>query len=137
VRVLAAPALAVALALFATAPTGAADAPSATIAVSAATAGSGLSRLVQGTMQFRDQKYLLTLHGVTGPVRAQGEVYGLTRPRDIEGVFKPSGGVLRNSSGVSVRFDPPLALVQDKLEIELSAALEPKVSRGHRQTGVD
>ncbi|HXZ86551.1 MAG TPA: hypothetical protein VEI82_13795, partial [Myxococcota bacterium] len=61
-------------------------------------------------MSFRDRDYLLTLRGVTGPTESRGTVSGLTRPRDIEGFFHPSGDVLRNSSGVTLRMDPPLPL---------------------------
>jgi hypothetical protein len=113
------------------------EAPSATIRVSSSTAGSSLGHLVEAVMTFRDRDYLLTLHGVTGPTQARGVVYGMTRPRDIEGYFKPSGDTLRSSLGVTLRFDPPLPLGPDGLEIEVSAGMQPKVSRGSPGAGVE
>jgi hypothetical protein len=113
------------------------EAQTATIRVSSATAGSSLGRLVEAVMTFRDRDYLLTLHGVTGPTQAHGAVYGLTRPRDIEGFFKPAGDRLRNSSGVTLRFDPPLPLGAAGLEIEIAGGMQPKVSRGSPGAGVE
>jgi hypothetical protein len=110
----------------------------ATIEVSSATAGSSLSgRLVQGRMRFRDADYLLTLRGLAQSASSTGRVWGLVRARDIEGHFQPSDRGLRNSAGVTIRFDPPLALEKDRLEIELSNRRTPKISGGHRESGVE
>lgn len=109
------------------------EAPVATIAVSSATSGSNLGgSLVEGVMSFRGRKYLLTLRGVAEPAKTVGSVRGLLRPRDIEGVFEPSDQVLRNTSGVTIRFDPPLSLGGGRLEIELLNRRYPKVSAGGR-----
>jgi len=114
------------------------DAPVASITVTSATAGSSLGgQLVEGVMRFRDRDYLLTLHGVARSVTTRGSVVGLKRARDIEGVFHPVGEGLANKSGVTVRFDPPLSLEGDRLEIELLGGMQPKVSRGNRESGVD
>ncbi|HXX48899.1 MAG TPA: hypothetical protein VEN47_11750 [Myxococcota bacterium] len=114
------------------------DAPTATIRVSTATAGSSLGHLVEGVLTFRDRDYLLKLHGVTGPTQSSGSVYGLTRPRDIEGYFKPFGDGLRNSQGVMLRFDPPLPLGPDGLEVEVAGGLQQKgISRGAPGAGVE
>jgi len=58
------------------------------------------------------------------------------RPRDIEGFYKPSGDALRSSTGVTLRFDPPLQLGPDGLEIEVNAGMQPKQSRGSPGAGV-
>ena len=113
------------------------DAPAATIQMSAAPAGGSIGHLVQGVLRFRGSDYVLTLHGVRGPAKSKGSVYGLARTRDIEGIFRPSGGMLRNESGVAIRFDPELTLEAGKLEIEVTGGIQPKVSRGHRESGVD
>jgi hypothetical protein len=114
------------------------DAPVATITVTSATAGSSLGgKLVEGVMRFRDRQYLLTLHGVATSVTTRGSVFGLKRAGDIEGVFEPAGDALRNKSGVTVRFDPPLALEAGRLQIEATSGMQPKVSRGHRGSGVE
>src|SRR5262245_42412657 len=81
----------------------AADGPAAVIQVTSATAGSSIGRLVEGRMKFRDREYVLTLHGVAGPAKTTGSVYGLTRARDIAGYFKGPGQELRNASGVVIR----------------------------------
>ena len=109
------------------------DAPVATIAVSSATSGASLGgNLVEGVMTFRGREYLLTLRGVAEPAKSVGFVRGLLRPRDIEGVFEPSEQGLRNTSGVTIRFDPSLALVAGRLEIELLNRRYPKASGGSR-----
>ena len=114
------------------------DAPVATIKVSSATSGSSLGgRLVQGVMSFRDHDYLLTLRGVAESVTSVGSVRGLLRPRDIEGVFVPTDQGLRNTSGITIAFDPPLRLEAGRLEIEVSSRMHPKVSGGHRESGVE
>jgi hypothetical protein len=114
------------------------DAPVATIRVTSATAGSSLGgSLVEGVMRFRDRDYLLTLHGVKTSVTSLGSVSGLLRPRDIEGVFKPANGALKNASDVTIRFVPPLSLEAGSLEIEISGGMQPKVSRGNRESGVE
>ena len=134
------PALATAmcLALLLATPTRADDAPAATIQVAAATAGSSLGgRLVQGVMMFEGREYLLTLRGVEGPGQTKGSVPKLLRARDIEGIYQPTDQGLRNASGVTIRFDPPLTLSAGKLEIELLNRIQPKVSGGHRESGVE
>src|SRR5262245_11077245 len=126
------------LGLLSNAPVRADEAPVATIVVSSATSGSTLGgRLVEGVMHFRDHDYLLTLRGVIEPVRTVGSVYGLLRPRDIEGTFQPSDQGLRNASGVTIRFDPPLSLGEGGLEVELSSRFNPKGSGGQRGSGVE
>jgi hypothetical protein len=126
------------LGLLLTAPGRADDLPVATIAVSSSTANSAIGgRLVEGVMSFRGREYLLTLRGLAESVTTKGSVRGLLRPRDIEGVFKPSDQGLRNESGVTIRFDPPLLLKSGSLEIEVSSRLAPKVSGGHRDSGVE
>ena len=121
------------LALVLAAPARPDEAPVARIAVSSATAGSSFGGdLVEGVMTFRDSEYLLTLRGVAEPARTVGAVRGLLRARDIEGVFEPSDQGLRNTSGVTIRFDPPLSLRTGRLEIELLNRKYPKVSGGHR-----
>jgi len=126
------------LALLLSAPSGADEAPVATIVVSSATSGSTLGgRLVEGVMHFRDHDYLLTLRGVTESAGTVGSVYGLLRPRDIEGTFQPSDQGLRNASGVTIRFDPPLSLGEGGLDIEVSSRFNPKNSGGQRGSGVE
>lgn len=120
------------LAFLVTARTRADEQPVARIAVTSATSGSSLSgNLVEGVMSFRDREYLLALRGVTEPAKTVGSVRGLLRARDIEGVFQPSDQGLRNTSGVTIRFDPPLALGAGGLEIQLLNRKYPKVSGGH------
>src|SRR5262245_3367294 len=113
------------------------DPPAATIDVEAGKAGFG--QLVEGQMALRGNEYLLILRGVEGPARTQGTVDHLPRPQDISGIYKPvsDDGSLRNASGVTIRFDPPLKLESDRLEIELANRSTPKISRGHRQGGVE
>lgn len=114
------------------------EAPVATIAVSTATAGSTLGeRFVEGVMSFRGHDYLLTLRGVAAPASSVGSVFGLRRPGDIEGPFESTDQGLRNASGVTIRFDPPLSLAEGGLAIELSSRRNPKVSGGHRESGVE
>ena len=114
------------------------DAPTATITVTCATAGSSLGgKLVEGVMRFRDREYLLTLHGVAKSVTARGSVFRLKRASDIEGAFEPAGDVVRNKAGVTIRFDPPLTLEAGRLQIEVTAGMQPKVSRGNRGSGVE
>jgi hypothetical protein len=126
------------LALLLTSPASADEAPVATIRVSSATSGSSLGgRLVEGVMRFRGHDYLLRLRGVTESATTLGSVYGLLRPRDIEGLFKPSDQGLRNASAVTIRFDPPLSIGASGLEIEVSSRIQPKVSGGHRESGVE
>lgn len=110
----------------------------ATIKVTSATAGSSLSgRLVEGVMKFRDAEYLLTLRGLAKSANSSGTVRGLLRARDIAGVFQATDQGLRNASGVTIQFDPPLELAEDRLEIEVSSRRTPKVSGGHRESGVE
>ncbi len=115
-----------------------AEPPVATITVSSATAGSSLGgQLVEGVMRYRDRDYLLTLHGVAKSVTTRGSVFALPTVREIEGIYRRGDQGLKNASGVLIRFDPPLELESDRLEIELSGGMQPKVSRGHRESGVD
>lgn len=111
----------------------------ATITVTSATAGSHLGgKLVEGVMRFRDRTYLVTLRGVATSVTTRGSVTGLKRPSDIDGVYEPAGGVLQNKSGVAILFAPPLTLEEaNRLEIEISAGTQPKVSRGQPGSGVE
>lgn len=126
------------LALLLSTPLRADEAPDATIEVTSATSGSSLGgRLVQGVMKFRDNEYLLTLRGVAKSANTMGAVRGLVRARDIEGVFEPSDGTLRSSKGVTISFDPALELEKGKLEVEVSNRRSPKVSGGHRESGVE
>jgi len=114
--------------------------PAATIELSTATPGSSLGgEFVEGKMRFRGDDYLVTLHGVAESTSAKVEVYHLLRAKEISGDFKPSDvkGELRNAHGVTLRFDPPLALESDHLEIELSHRNTPKISHGHRESGVE
>ena len=112
------------------------EAAVATIKVSSAPAGGSLSgQLVRGVMSWRGHDYLLTLRGVAVPVTSVGSVRGLVRPRDIEGVFKPSQDGMRNTSNVTIVFDPPLSLEAGRLEINVLSALQPKVSTGTPGTG--
>jgi len=110
----------------------------ATIKVTSATAGSSLSgRLVEGVMKFRDAEYLLTLRGLAKSANSTGSVRGLVRARDVGGFYEPTDQGFRNASGVTIQFDPPLELAQDELEIEVSSRRTPKVSGGHRESGVE
>jgi hypothetical protein len=120
------------LAFLASAPAGSQDsAPVATIKVTSATAGSSLSgRLVEGRMHFRDADYLLALRGLAQSANSTGTVWGLHRTRDIEGHYQPSDQGFRNSAGVTIRFDPPLVLEKNQLEIELLNRRTPKASQG-------
>jgi hypothetical protein len=107
------------------------ESPVATVTVSASLADSYLEeRLVEGVLQFRGSKYLLTLHGVSGSVSSAGSVFGLRRPRDIVGPYTSTADGLRNESGVTIRFDPPLETGGRTLGIELSSRVHPKVSTG-------
>ena len=129
---------AVLLALLLAAPARADEEPVARITVSSATSGSSLGgRLVEGVMSYRGQDHLLTLRGVAKSVGTVGSVRGLLRPRDIEGTFRPSDGSLRNASGVTIRFDPPLSLEAGTLEIELSRQISPKSSGGQTGAGIE
>ena len=112
--------------------------PDATITVTSATAGSHLGgTLVEGVLRYRDKRVVLTLRGVAEPINTRGTVTGLKRPRDIEGTYLPSGDALRNRSGVTLRFDPPLKLRENKLEIEATVAVQPKNPRGQPGAGVE
>jgi hypothetical protein len=107
------------------------DAPVASIEVSSATAGSSLGgRLVEGRMHFRDADYLLTLRGLAQSANSTGSVWGLESSRDIEGHYQAFDQGFRNSAGVTIRFDPPLVLEKDQLEIEILSRRTPKASQG-------
>jgi hypothetical protein len=114
------------------------EAPAAKIVVSSSTSGSSLGgRLVEGRMSFRGHEYLLRMEGVAETATTTGSVYGLLRPRDVAGVFEPVGDGLRNSSGVTIRFDPPLRLAGGKLVVEVASRIQPKLSGGAHESGVE
>jgi len=105
------------------------ESPVATVAVSASLADSYLEeRVVEGVMQFRGNRYLLTLHGVSGSASSVGSVFGLRRPRDIIGPYTSTADGMRNESGVTIRFEPPLETRGGILRIELSSRVYPKAS---------
>jgi hypothetical protein len=113
-------------------------AAAAKIVVSSATAGSSLGgRLVEGRMTFREREYLLRLHGLAQSANTTGTVYGLLRPRDVAGVYEHADGSFRNAAGVTIRFDPPIVLEKDRLEVEVASRIQPKVSGGHHESGVE
>jgi hypothetical protein len=107
------------------------ESPVAKITVSASPAGANFGeRPVEGVMQFRGRRYLLTLQGVTGSASSVGSVFGLRRPRDITGRYASSGDGLRNESGVTIKFVPPLEIGGGVLRIDLAARMYPKASTG-------
>ena len=125
-------------ALLLSAPARADDPTIATITVTSATAGSALGgKLVEGRMRWRDREYLLTLRGVAESAITRGTVTGMSAPRQIEGTYVPSGDALRNRNGVAIRFDPPLVLIENRLEIEATAGIQPKNPRGQPGAGVE
>jgi hypothetical protein len=136
---------AVFLALLFDAPLAQSEPPPATIRVSSAPSGSSLSgELVQGVMTLRGDDYIVALRGVATPVSSVGTAHDIVRPRDVEGVYaRRAGGErstddeLRSASGVRLRFDPPLELPEGRLEVEVLSRRIPKVSSGHRESGVD
>jgi hypothetical protein len=103
----------------------------ARIAVSSSPAAStlGLS-VVEGVMTFRGRDYLLTLRGAAASSSSVGSVSGLRRARDIEGYFRVEDGALLNESGVRVVFDPPLQIVDGRLQILVASRIYPRVSTG-------
>lgn len=112
--------------------------PVARISVTSATAGSYLGgNLVEGFLQFGGGDYLLTLRGVARSVTTRGDVFGAKRARDIGGTYHLENGALANSNGVVIRFNPPLELAAGRLEIEVSAGIQPKQSRGAPGAGVE
>ena len=121
------------------APAQAGDDPVATIEISSAISGSTRGNpLVEGVMKFRGEEYLLTLRGTDRLTAGKVSVYDLLRPQDISGTFKPSAErELRNASGVRLRFDPPIDVADDGIQIELSNRRTPKISQGHRESGVE
>jgi hypothetical protein len=103
----------------------------AKIAVSSSPAASYFGEeLVEGVMDFRGRKYLLTLQGPSGAVSSVGSVYGLHRARDVVGPYTPTADGLRNPSGVTIRFDPPLVIREGSLRIDIASRIYPKVSTG-------
>jgi hypothetical protein len=107
------------------------EAAVAKIAVSASPAASYFGeQLVEGVMEFRGSKYLLTLQGPSGSVSSVGSVFGLRRARDIVGRYAATADGLRNESGVTIRFDPPLEIHGGRLRIELAGRIYPKASTG-------
>jgi hypothetical protein len=109
--------------------------PDATIVVSSSTAASALGMtMVQGTLRHRGKVYLLTLRGIEPTAGSTGKVYNLAHERDIEGFYRPADGGLRNDRGVTIIFDPPLALAGGQLQVDLSSRVRPKASTGQRGT---
>lgn len=112
-----------------------ARAPDATIVVSSSTAASAFGlTLVEGTMRHRGKVFLLTLRGVQPAGASTGKVYNLGQARNVEGFYKSTAGGLRNDRGVTIIFDPPLALEGGQLQIDLSSRVRPKASTGQRGT---
>ena len=81
-------------------------------------------------MDFRGQKYLLTLQGISGPASSVASVFGLRRARDIAGPYTATANGFRNPSGVTIRFDPPVKIGAGALRIDLASRIYPKVSTG-------
>lgn len=107
------------------------ESAAAKITISASPAASYFGeRPVEGVMEFRGHKYLLTLRGISGPASSLASVFGLRRARDIVGPYTAAADGWRNSAGVTVRFDPPLAVREGSLRIELASRIYPKVSIG-------
>jgi hypothetical protein len=109
----------------------AAESALAKITVSASPAASYFGeRLIEGVMEFRGRKYLLNLQGVSGSTSSVGSVFGIRRARDIVGRYTSTADGLRNESGVTIRFDPPLEIHGGPLQIELAGRIYPKASSG-------
>jgi hypothetical protein len=107
------------------------ESPVATVTISGSLSDSYLEeRLIEGVMRFRGSKYLLTLHGISGSASSVGSVFGLRRPRDIVGPYTSTADGMRNESGVTIRFEPPLETRGRTLRIELSSRVYPKASTG-------
>jgi hypothetical protein len=105
--------------------------PVAKIAVSASPPASYFGeRLVEGVMEFRGRKYLLTVQGVGGSVASVGSVFGLRRPQDVVGPYTSTPDGWRNESGVTLRFHPPLEIRDGSLRIRLASRIYPKSSTG-------
>src|SRR5262245_7710968 len=103
----------------------------AKIAISASPAASYVGeRPIEGAMDFRGRKYLIILHGISGPASSVASAVGLRRARDIVGPYTPTADGLRNPSGVTIQFDPPLAIGEGPLRIEIESRVYPKVSTG-------
>ena len=103
----------------------------AKIAVSASPPASYYGdRVVEGVMEFRGRKYLLTLQGIGGSASSVGSVRGLRRPQDVVGPYTSAPDGLRNESGVTIRFDPPLEIRDGTLRIRLASRIYPKSSTG-------
>src|SRR5215468_9456578 len=99
----------------------------AKVTISASPAASYFGeRLIEGVMDYRGHKYLLTLQGISGPASSVASVFGLRRARDIAGTYTPTADGLRNPSGVTMRFDPPLAIGEGQLRVELASRIYPK-----------
>lgn len=115
-----------------------ADGSIAIIKVSAAAASASLSgHYVEGVMSFRGSEYVVVLRGASASSESVGATSTLATARNVEGVYKRSGDELKNAAGVVLRFDPPLVLATGRLEVELVNRRTPKVSAGHRESGVD
>jgi uncharacterized protein (DUF58 family) len=105
--------------------------PVARIAVSASPPASYFGeRIVEGVMEFRGRKYLLTFHGVGGSAASVGSVFGLRRPQDVVGPYTSTAKGWGNESGVTIRFDPPLEIRDGSLRIRLASRIYPKSSTG-------
>lgn len=111
-------------------PTPAAD---ATLVISGSTMGSALGlALVEGMLHYRGKTYLLSIRGAAPTSDSTGKVYALGAARNIEGIYQPGDGGLRNDRGVTIVFDPPLVLTGRQLQVDLSTRMHPKGSSGQR-----
>ncbi len=107
------------------------EAPVAKIAVSASPAASYFGdRLIEGVMDFRGHKYLLTLQGISGPASSVASVFGLRRASDIVGPYTQTGDTWRNASGVTIKFNPPVTVREGPLRIDVASRIYPKASTG-------
>jgi hypothetical protein len=57
-------------------------------------------------------------------------VANLHQVREVEGTYTLDGGVLRNDRGVVLTFEPPLVLLQGRLQLSLRSRIYPKSSNG-------
>jgi hypothetical protein len=109
--------------------------PDATIVVSSSEVASALGFTpVEGMLHHRDKVYRLTLRGAQSTAGSTGKVYGLVQARDIEGSYKTVEDGLRSDRGVTIVFDPPLALLGEQLQVDISSRVHPKASTGQRGT---
>ena len=109
----------------------AAESPADKMKVSASPAAALYGgNLVEGVMDFHGRGYLVILQGVSGAPSSVGLVFGLQRLREIDGPYKPTEDGWRNSFGVTIRFEPPLAIPSETLRINVASQIYPKVSTG-------